>query len=761
MLTTRKSFFSMLVGLLIATTFLVGLSEKSAAGEPAKFNSYKELVEFIEKNTERDIKTIRLEDQVFGGGSGGAAEIPAGRISKSKATVEHRESADSFTLRAGGGGAPDYSETNNQVQGVDEADLVKTDGKYLYIIDNEKLSIIQAYPVGEATKLSEIEFSGRPVEAFINNDSLMVFGKGSAHNQMFIQKYDVTNREKPILEQDVYCDGRYVTSRMIDNHVYTVINIPVILHRTSNNDKENNAEVNLPKIITNGKEHTIAASDIYHFNCPDYSYRYTLILSTNIQQKSAQWHTKTFLTGASQNIFASTNNIYLTGSKTPDFDLYTKKLLDSLATMVPDNIGAKIKATQDSSKSYREIINQVEIIMEEYVNTLDYEKASILEEKIEEHLDKWDRDIKKDKNKTVIYKMATAKGSVEYQCKGEVNGHVLNQFSMDEYNGYFRIATTSKGSLFNDSTTRNNIYVLDKNLQVSGSVLGLAPTERIYSARFMGNRAYLVTFRRTDPLFVIDLHDPNNPAVLGELKIPGYSDYLHPYNENYLIGIGKEVSETPAIQIEMGDVTITPGPVQEITVELDGVVKGPFKITALDIEKDKATTSPPPPKAPAIKKQVDDIRILPPPTREQGVKIALFDVSNPTAPKEVAKYVVEQDNSSSLALRDHRAVLFDRNKNLLAIPINYRTPFRTMENSSTMPRNQHWEGLFVFDISPQQGIKLKGKVEHLGEQVKGQKYYNTIERSLYIENVLYTISQQMVGMHDLDDLRELNKIYLQ
>jgi uncharacterized secreted protein with C-terminal beta-propeller domain len=123
-------------------------------------------------------------------------------------------------------------------------------------------------------------------------------------------------------------------------------------------------------------------------------------------------------------------------------------------------------------------------------------------------------------------------------AQGSVPGYTLNQYAMDEYNGYFRVAT----NWFGDNQI-SNVYVLNPDLSVAGKLEGLAPNENLHATRFMGNRCYLVTFKTTDPLFVIDLSDPTNPRLLGELKIPGYSDYLHPYDDTHLIGLGKDAVE--------------------------------------------------------------------------------------------------------------------------------------------------------------------------------------------------------------------------
>ena len=148
---------------------------------------------------------------------------------------------------------------------------------------------------------------------------------------------------------------------------------------------------------------------------------------------------------------------------------------------------------------------------------------------------------------TSIYRFKLEDGSLTYTGKGEVPGSILNQFSMDEYNNYFRIATTQGESWRTDEyTSRNNLYILDSDLKIAGKIEDIAPGERIYSVRFTGNRAYMVTFKNVDPFFVLDLSDPHQPEILGALKIPGYSDYLHPYDENHVIGFGKDTVEVGA-----------------------------------------------------------------------------------------------------------------------------------------------------------------------------------------------------------------------
>ncbi len=219
----------------------------------------------------------------------------------------------------------------------------------------------------------------------------------------------------------------------------------------------------------------------------------------------------------------------------------------------------------------------------------------------------------------------------------------------------------------------------------------------------MGERCYLVTFRKVDPLFVIDLEDPRNPRVLGQLKITGYSDYLHPYDENHIIGIGKET--------EAAD-------------------EGDF-------------------------------------AWYQGVKISLFDVSDVENPKEIDKYEIGDRGTDSPILRDHKALLFDKSKNLLVIPVLVAEIDEEKYPGEVRP-NTHgdyvWQGAYVFDISLDEGLVLKGRITHLEDDndlMKSGYYFSSpysVKRSLYIDNVLYTISDKKIKMNSLENLEEINEV---
>lgn len=198
---------------------------------------------------------------------------------------------------------------------------------------------------------------------------------------------------------------------------------------------------------------------------------------------------------------------------------------------------------------------------------------------------------------TSIIKFSLNGMKVGYAGSGEVKGYLLNQFSMDEYEGHLRVATTTWEQ-------GNGLYVLDKFLNITGSVEGLAKGENIYSVRFMGDRAYIVTFRTIDPLFVFDLSDSEKPIVTGELKVPGFSNYLHPVGEDLLLGIGADTYEIYRKDNSGKDVVIV--------------------------------------------------------ARQGGIKFSLFDISDMGKPKEVSKYVVGDSGSSSAAFYDHKAIMIDK-----------------------------------------------------------------------------------------------------
>jgi inhibitor of cysteine peptidase len=312
---------------------------------------------------------------------------------------------------------------------------------------------------------------------------------------------------------------------------------------------------------------------------------------------------------------------------------------------------------------------------------------------------------------TNFYKFNLERDNVKFLSKGNVPGRILNQFSMDEYDNHFRVATT-KGWMWDATApSSSNVYVLDDGMNMTGKIEGIAPGEEIYSVRFMGKRAYLVTFKKIDPFFVIDMSDPAFPKILGKLKIPGYSDYLHPYDENHIIGFGKDTEEATEAEMASWGQNFA---------------------------------------------------------WYQGIKVALFDVTDVANPKEMYKVVIGDRGSDSPLLWDHKALLFDKNTGLLAFPVTVaEIKDKTVAYDPSNYGDIVFQGAYVYNLSLTDGFKLWGTISHYdANEVANQSGYywygnKDIQRVLYIGDYLYTVSKEMIKANrKLSGVEEINKVTL-
>ena len=650
---------------LVAVITLSPLDKGAYTYKLNTFQSYDELLAFLHKRFETGANQGRYYDS----------------LNLMFAKSESAATGDGATQ--GGEVPPSYSTTNVQVVGVDEPDIVKTDGTYLYVVTNNTVFIIKAYPVMNAAILSRITITNVTISnIFIRGDRLIILGdSGSFYayplyegdvkisgdsasmwwggvSQTVIDIYDISDRSNPVLTKDVRIDGGYFDARLIDEYVYIVATeYTYDIYRAVD---EKNYTLNVPEISIDEENSTIPPTDIYYVDVPELSDTMTHVISINLDTDTVD--EKSFMLGSSQTMYVSRNNIFLASAHYPYYPiLYMER-------------------TGSSSSSEQET--------------------------------------------TILHKISINIGNISYIAQGEVPGHILNQFSMDEHNGFFRIATTSGNNWGEGSQTSNNIYILDENLNQVSKIENIAPGESIYAVRFLGNRAYLVTFVQVDPLFTIDLSDPYNPRILGELKIPGYSEYLHPYDETHIIGIGKEVD--PSIDAEK---VHTPGAVYYTAI--------------------------------------------------LGLKLALFDVSDIEHPVEEAKVVIGNRGTDSPALYDHKAFLFDREKELLVIPVTlYEIPqkiFDDINDSSLTEIESDWgqftfQGAYVYRLSLDSGFERKGRITHQTPeemQKPAEDYYwywgsssTDITRTLYIGDVLYTVSDSMVKMNNLADLSNITSVTL-
>ncbi len=658
-----------------------------------KFKSLEELKEFLSKNNSPQV--LSRANMTFGKG----INIESINDSAMLKNVDREVETESTSM--------DYSKTNIQEENVDEPDIIKTDGEYIYAVSNKTLFVIKAYAPEDSKIISRIKFKYNPSNIFINENRLVVYGneynKFKQYGEFtFLKVFDITNKEQPKQVRDLDFEGSYFDSRMIGDYVYFITSKRNYSYRPFNGI--------LPIVAKNGKilEDKCSSNakcilpNIYYFNIPYDSYNFTTITAINIKDNEQEINKEIYVFSGSQKMYVSKNNIYITYTKHLNQYEVEQKITNQIVypslSKAEQNKIDKIENVEDFILSKSEKINKISNIVELYIASLEPTKQNNLRQDIERGIKTEIRNMMDELEKTVIHKIAINKNNLEYKTSGEVKGYVLNQFSMSEQNGYFIIATTKNKEWNrylndNEKESYSNLYVLDKNLKIVGSVEKLAMGEKIYSVRFMQNRAYMTTFKQVDPLFVIDLTEPTNPKVLGKLKVPGYSSYLHPYDENFLIGIGKntEVNKYGGVQTK-------------------------------------------------------------------GLKLSLFDVSNVKNPKEIDTYVVNGDWSDSIALNNHKAFLFSKSKNLLVLPVNIRG-MADKNNKNEFSYKENFRGAMVWDIN-KKGFRLKGRIDHrdLNDKNNPNYYDNSVKRSLYIENTLYTFSNNKLKINKLSDLSLINSI---
>ena len=599
----------------------------------------------------------------------------------------------------------EYSTTNIQVQNVDEPDFLKNDGKYVYILSGDKLTIIDAYPAEDAKIILKIglDIENRNLEnMFLNEDRLVIFYDGR-YRELSMDVYDyypdyrstrtthalimdISDKNNPIILKDYEVDGRYHDARMIGNYVYFV--------------SQNGIDYRYPVMpVLRESSEFLIQPDVYYFDNPERNYRFNTVTAFDIFGDAV--NSETYLMGDADTIYVSENNIYITYHKNlPHYyfdtlkkDRFYKVVLPLLPSLVQEQIAT---IEQNPSLNWYEKWQRVSELLEETYNKMSDNTREKLFSQIQKDLEEYDAKFLKESSKTVIHKITINKETLEYFDKAEVPGYLLNQFSMDEHNGNFRLATTSQYNGRHASFTHNNVYVLDENLDLVGTLENIAPDETIFSARFMGDKLYLVTFERIDPFFVIDLSQ-DQPKILGELKIPGFSNYLHPYDEDHIIGIGRDTKES-----------------------LSG----------------RVTT--------------------------EGLKLALFDVSDFHNPKTIDTVIIGKQSTDTEILYNHKALLFDREKNILSLPVRDYERISTVDEVTGERHRitQNWLGFYIFGIDHDTGFNLRGEVEHYSGN--GHDYrFDGMNRSFYIGDVLYTVSSELIKMNDLDHIEnEVNQLKL-
>lgn len=516
----------------------VSVSETTVFEESTKM-TYEQIYASMNKVWEQERRMQVSDVEVDGAESTGRGEVETA-VEESTEDVSQTNSA--------------FGTTNVQTQGVEEGDIIKNDGRYLYqIVDGYEGQEIQIADtkdgLKEVTRLDEFQ---NIAEFYIWEDVLVVIEnkykavEGQQRNGIEIcdelytdnsfqeiSFYNIKNRAKPKKIKTFTLDGSYASSRIADGYFYG-------FSRYSANPGEGEEDYN--SYIPDVDGVRLGADSIY---LPEETQGTSYLVLVSVDLKNPTSFVQTMAVVSGSNLYyVSEKNIYVT----------------------------------------------------------DWVK--------EEEQEGWNE------NKTALLRFSYADGKFALEAQGEVKGELDSSFSMDEYNGYLRVVSTvweyNRQILKDDRTGKmigyevtedretNALYVLNENLEVVGKVEGLAEGEEIYAARFMGETGYFVTFRQTDPLFAVDLSNPRKPKVLSELKVSGFSDYLHFYGEDRLLGIGMEADE------ETG--------------------------------------------------------------RQEGMKLSMFDISNPEKVEEIAKLSLEQYEYSE-ALYNHKAVLISTEENIFGFTV--------------------------------------------------------------------------------------------
>jgi inhibitor of cysteine peptidase len=678
--------------LVVASVSYVAMFQQSGpitttTYEVKNFDSYHTLTSFLQASNEK-VMNSNTQGNLPAPSRVGSNVVTSGLATDEKATQ--------------GGQTVDYSKTNIQVPGVDEPDIVKTDGTYLYIVSGNKVLIIRATPAANASIQATITVAENLTiqNIFVNGTRLVIFAQSSVNYPIlydsgmdalkkesissimpwysspdtYIKIYDLTTISAPEQVKEIIVGGYLSDARLIGAYIY------VITTQYTYNTQTLDANTSIvPRLTLNAQVVDIPLADIYYIDSPEKSSTLTNVISVNIHNDDEQIHAKIFLLGTSQNVYVSQENIYITYSSWSYYD-YTQlqKLVDDIILpILPESVKTQLESVKTLDlQDYQKQEITFWILQNYAQNTMPEAQKKQLT-----------RDLIRQTEQTIIHRISIHDGEITYMVQGSVPGYINNQFSLDEYNGYLRVATTIQGSsvsyIFGSINPETNLYVLDMDLQTIGSLEDITPDsgESIYATRFVGPTCYIVTFKQTDPFMVIDLSNPTTLTILGELQIPGYSTYLHPYDETHVIGIGRN---------------------------------------------------------------------------NTAVKIALYDITSMSNPVEVSQYIIENSDkdsywwTESTALYEHKAFLFDKEKGILVIPAG----------------NYSQQSAYVFGISLQNGLALKGIVTHDYQAAEQDTTYywgtsgNSIQRSLFIENTLYTISNNMVKMNDLDSLAQLNSIPL-
>lgn len=485
---------------------------------------------------------------------------------------EERASADGVANR----GADRVSETTVQVAGIDEPDIVKTDGKNIYFSqagryygrpvplsgavedrmiapdweDASKTTIVEAFPPEELAEIGEIKEKG---EMLLVKDAKILIVLSYPN----IVAYDISRPASPVKKWDmaVANNTSLISARLSGGEVYLVTQTWLDRSRPC---------PYIP-VVRGGVNVSIACSDIWvPVQVEPVQHAFT-VLSVNPKTGAKNRSVSFAADGSATTMAMFKDNLYLaTKSYAARYDVMIDITVAASNRYLSAGSREKIKTIQGYDISLPGKLNEIARVIESDLATLPANERLTVETEIQNVIQKALTTRRRELDRTRIARVSLP--GLTIAATGEVPGTLLNQFALDEYNGNLRVAVTvSPNGWWGSGESANDVYVLGSDLKEKGKVVDLGLTERIYAVRFMGDEAYVVTFRQIDPFYVLDLSKPAAPKMVGELKIPGYSAYLEPLGNNLILGVGRDGSNVKAT---LFDVTNPARPVEKSTYQI-------------------------------------------------------------------------------------------------------------------------------------------------------------------------------------------------
>ncbi len=468
------------------------------------------------------------------------------------------------------------SNTNVQVQGVDEADIVETDGQFLYTISQNEIVIIRAATAtAEAAVVSRMQLTDTPVAMFLQGSRLTVISSRytylpvfdvialsslrpfrSSTPQTVVSVLDIGDKTAPALVQETIVDGTYQAARAVGDQVYLVVNNYATAHVPGLGMIWQPGTNPVGSPIDPINNITIASEAVFRIAAPS-QYRYQT-------RKEYLQSVADLVYGTQFNDGLAPPSVWRRAAE-GETGLQSLGWLDGNTDEIPMDGGQTTTVLQfDAKESNPGPVSNLTMTSRGYGRVTVYSTANSMYLVMQESTSSQDSATGAFSYQTGsrIHKISLTENGLVAEGDGFVKGYVHNQFSLDEHEGFLRIVTTDSWT-----ASTNELYVLEDQgdtLNVVGSIEGIAPTERIYSSRFDGDRGWVVTFRQVDPIFSFDLSDPRNPHITGELKIPGFSDYMQLIDENHLLAIGRNATaegRVQEVQVSLFDISDMANPV--------------------------------------------------------------------------------------------------------------------------------------------------------------------------------------------------------